>query len=76
MIGTSTAIDVNTKTFFIYNENGPETDLTLLAVADYYKSGKNPLICYKNQIYTLQRVFDDLTEDGFMDFSFINTPFI
>lgn len=76
MIGTSTAIDVNTKTFFIYNENSQETDLTLLAAVDYYKSGKNPLICYKNQIYTLQRVFDDLTEDGFMDFTFINAPFI
>ena len=73
MIGTATVMDVNTKTFFVSSENDYAT---LLAVANYYISGKNPLICYKNQIYTLQRVFDDLTEDGFMDFSFINTVFL
>lgn len=64
---------MNVKTF--YPSSSSDTT-TLSEVANWYLAGKTPLISYKNQTYTLQWVFDDITEDNFLDFAFINTAFI
>ena len=65
--GVST--DVNTKTFFL----SWDTDYTtMLAVANWYLAWKNPIIMYKNQTYLLHSVFNDITEDSFIDFRFLD----
>lgn len=78
MIGTATAMDVNTKTFFLpdvlYVNNDPnnpttETRTVMEAALAWYESGKNPLIIWNDCCYILTRFQDWTPEASLYEFS-------
>ena len=53
MIGTATALDTNTKTFFLTWTTWETNLATAQAAIDWYRAGKNPLFIYNNKCYSL-----------------------
>ncbi len=53
MIGTATAMDVNTKTFFLTGTTWEANLAAAQAAIDWYRAGKNPLFIYNNKCYSL-----------------------